>query len=284
VYMMCLKCANIAKLDPALRRGGRFGTEINMGVPNETMREQILRALTRHTPVSVDIDFASLAKKTPGFVGADLRDLVDKAGEWSMDQFRQALKRQAVEAQIEMEVDAGTSDAIQSIQLLIRRAKNKNAERPAGFETGDLSMQAFLEVLPDIQPSSKREGFATIPDTTWSDIGALQDVSCPLNIARRNLRTVAMLPNMPNSVSEADEVSLGTLITFIADLVTRYERHWKWLLFNPYKIRNATRMLVYQLLQGYYSSDLQDVVRHYLRKQSLGRVRQISSVSKVPSY
>lgn len=154
-----------------------------MGVPNEIMREQILRALTRQTPLSEDVDFQILAKRTPGFVGADLRDLVDKAGEWSMDQFRQALKRQAAEIQADMETDPARSVAIQSIQLLIRRARNKDAERPSGFETGDLSMLAFLEVLPEIQPSSKREGFATIPDTTWSDIGALQDVRQALEMA-----------------------------------------------------------------------------------------------------
>jgi ribosome biogenesis ATPase len=154
-----------------------------MGVPNERMREQILRALTRQTPISTDVDFKILAKKTPGFVGADLRDLVDKAGEWSMDQFRYALKCQATEAQAEMEIDTWYAGAIQSIQLLIRRAKDKDAARPSGFETCDLTMQAFLEVLPEIQPSSKREGFATIPDTTWDDIGALQDVREALEMA-----------------------------------------------------------------------------------------------------
>ena len=172
-------------LDPALRRGGRFGTEINMGVPNELMREQILRALTRQTQLSNNVDFSILAKRTPGFVGADLRDLVDKAGEWSMDEFRKALKNQATDAEDEqdhndvpadMDIDNKRSKAIHSIQLLIKRAKDKKAARPDGFEHGDLSMEAFLAVLPDIQPSSKREGFATIPDTTWSDIGALQDV------------------------------------------------------------------------------------------------------------
>jgi ribosome biogenesis ATPase len=67
-------------LDPALRRGGRFDTEINMGVPNEAMRESILRALTRKPKLSSDVNFTALAKMTAGFVGADLKDLVSKAG------------------------------------------------------------------------------------------------------------------------------------------------------------------------------------------------------------
>ena len=169
-------------LDPALRRGGRFGTEINMGVPNESMREQILRALTRTTPVSEDVDFATLAKRTPGFVGADLRDLVDKAGEWSMEKFREALEEQAYQDENNVDTSNGMSidikhlREVQLVRLLATRAKDKSAAMPAGFDNGNLTMSAFLEVLPEIQPSSKREGFATIPDTTWSDIGALQDV------------------------------------------------------------------------------------------------------------
>jgi ribosome biogenesis ATPase len=182
-------------LDPALRRGGRFGTEINMGVPNEGMREQILRAMTRQIPMAPDVDFSILAKGTPGFVGADLRDLVDKAGEWSMDEFRRALKRQAEDTEREdangvalngitegMEVDSQPSTGVRSVQLLISRVKN-NGTRPDGFENGDLTMRSFLEVLPDIQPSSKREGFATIPDTTWDDIGALESVRHQLEMA-----------------------------------------------------------------------------------------------------
>ncbi|KAL8634513.1 MAG: hypothetical protein Q9228_007892, partial [Teloschistes exilis] len=62
-------------LDPALRRGGRFDKEINLGVPNETVREQILKTLTRMMVLSEELDLRRLAKLTPGFVGADLQDL-----------------------------------------------------------------------------------------------------------------------------------------------------------------------------------------------------------------
>ena len=88
-------------LDPALRRGGRFDTEINMGVPNESTREMILRALTRKPRLSDDVNYSILAKKTAGFVGADLKDLVGKAGTWSMDRYREALEKQAAEGETE---------------------------------------------------------------------------------------------------------------------------------------------------------------------------------------
>lgn len=175
-------------LDPALRRGGRFDTEINMGVPNEATREQILRALTRRTSLSDDVSFPSLAKKTAGFVGADLKDLVSKAGTWSMDQYREALEKQAMETETEMDVDGESSAqklsiTDQSIARLINRVRDKNMSRPLGFENTTIAMEAFDAVLPAIVPSSKREGFATVPDTTWRDVGALAGVRDELQMA-----------------------------------------------------------------------------------------------------
>ncbi|KAK7511062.1 P-loop containing nucleoside triphosphate hydrolase protein [Phyllosticta citriasiana] len=175
-------------LDPALRRGGRFDTEINMGVPNEKMRELILKAQTRETVLSADVDFAAIAKMTGGFVGADLRDLVGKAGTWSMDRFREALEAQAAETEAAMDVDEGEnahecSEVDKSITRLIHRVKRNDLPRPSGHENTAITMKAFLEVLPHIQPSSKREGFATIPDITWEDIGALGEIRKELKAA-----------------------------------------------------------------------------------------------------
>ncbi|KAF1992714.1 AAA-domain-containing protein [Amniculicola lignicola CBS 123094] len=173
-------------LDPALRRGGRFDTEIHMGVPNERTRELILRALARGPKIAADVDFTVLAKMTAGFVGADLRDLVGKAGTWTMEQYREALEKQAADAETEMDIDdrsAGLSDMDQSIARLIKRARDIDMPEPGGFETTQISMKAFEAVLPTITPSSKREGFSTIPDVSWDDVGALQDVRRELELA-----------------------------------------------------------------------------------------------------
>jgi ribosome biogenesis ATPase len=175
-------------LDPALRRGGRFDTEINMGVPNEHMREMILRALTRKPKLGVDVDFLTLAKRTAGFVGADLKDLVSKAGTWSMDRYREALEKEAAASEgTEMEIDtSGTSEDFlvdREIARLVRRVRDTDALRPPGFEDTVINMQAFEAVLPGITPSSKREGFATVPDTTWRDVGALEGVRDELQMA-----------------------------------------------------------------------------------------------------
>ena len=164
-------------LDPALRRGGRFDKEINLGVPNEAMREQILRALTREMNLSADLDFAQLAKLTPGFVGADLNDLVSTAGSAAIKRLLDTFKNQAATV-----MDVDTNDdlppTISPIVLELRRLI-KLAKEPPGdtsIDTISLTHTDFLTALPKIQPSSKREGFATIPDTTWADIGALLPV------------------------------------------------------------------------------------------------------------
>lgn len=175
-------------LDPALRRGGRFDTEINMGVPSEPMRKSILQALTRGPKLSPDVDFDILAKRTAGFVGADLKDLVSKAGTWSMDQYRLALEKQAASTEGAMDIDdeaLPSSEAVmnKSIRRLIQRVKDTEAPRPEGFEDTVISMEAFEAVLPTITPSSKREGFATVPDTTWRDVGALGGVREELEMA-----------------------------------------------------------------------------------------------------
>jgi len=172
-------------LDPALRRGGRFDTEINIGVPNEQVRAAIMRAQTRGLSLAPDVDFASLAKRTAGFVGADLKDLAGKAGSWQMAQYREALERQALDLEQTMDLDDSRdiSPTAQSIMRLISTARRNDIPEPPGFEETAITMAAFDAVLPNITPSSKREGFATIPDVSWEDIGALASVREELQTA-----------------------------------------------------------------------------------------------------
>jgi transitional endoplasmic reticulum ATPase len=66
-------------IDPALRRGGRFDREIEIGVPGETGRREILDVHTREMPIADDVDLDRLAARTHGFVGADLQSLVTEA-------------------------------------------------------------------------------------------------------------------------------------------------------------------------------------------------------------
>jgi cell division protease FtsH len=66
-------------LDPALLRPGRFDRQVAIDAPDVKGREQILRIHARGKPLAEDVDLALLAKRTPGFVGADLENLLNEA-------------------------------------------------------------------------------------------------------------------------------------------------------------------------------------------------------------
>ena len=66
-------------IDSALRRAGRFDREICIGVPDTAGRAKILEVMTRKMRLEGSFDFLSVAKKTPGFVGADIAALAKEA-------------------------------------------------------------------------------------------------------------------------------------------------------------------------------------------------------------
>ena len=66
-------------LDPALLRPGRFDRQIGVGAPDLAGREQILRVHAKNKPVDDDVDLALIARRTPGFTGADLANVLNEA-------------------------------------------------------------------------------------------------------------------------------------------------------------------------------------------------------------
>ena len=175
-------------LDPALRRGGRFDKEINMSVPSEPVREQILRALTRQLNLSDEVDLTLLAKRTPGFVGADLDDLVSTAAAAALKRYRLILKSKSESTTMDLDdpssLDnsavssssahrASVSAVVASFRRLYRYSKEISSSNLSDAPPVLISNGDFLTALPRIQPSALREGFATIPSTTFADIGAL---------------------------------------------------------------------------------------------------------------
>lgn len=66
-------------LDPALLRPGRFDRQVVVGRPDLRGREAILKVHARNKPLEEDIDLQIIAKKTPGFTGADLANLLNEA-------------------------------------------------------------------------------------------------------------------------------------------------------------------------------------------------------------
>ncbi|KAK8107151.1 uncharacterized protein PG998_009164 [Apiospora kogelbergensis] len=171
-------------IDPALRRAGRFNLEINIGVPNELSRIQIFKALTKNYNLAEDIDLVALAKLTPGFVGADLQDVVSQA---VSDMLERADESRIQKAMAEMPAPDTFVDATPELKSLVHQMA---ALKTLFGDTDDeddgsylVTQQHLLDAITRVQPSAKREGFSTIPDTTWEQVGALKEVQKELSLA-----------------------------------------------------------------------------------------------------
>ncbi|KAJ3027034.1 UNVERIFIED_CONTAM: hypothetical protein HDU68_004612 [Siphonaria sp. JEL0065] len=171
-------------LDAALRRAGRFDREISMGVPDENARMKIIEKLCSKLRLDGHFDFRKLAKQTPGYVGADLNALTSEAGMVAVRRIFKTLSHltpnSSSDDAVAMEIDAGDTPtqephAPPNPYSIITRFLNSRSTSltPEDLESLSITYDDFLLALEKVQPSSKREGFATVPDVTWNDVGAL---------------------------------------------------------------------------------------------------------------
>uniref|UniRef100_A0A673BWI5 AAA+ ATPase domain-containing protein n=1 Tax=Sphaeramia orbicularis TaxID=375764 RepID=A0A673BWI5_9TELE len=151
-------------LDPALRRAGRFDREICLGIPDEAARLRILKTLCRKLKLPEDFDYQQVARLTPGYVGADLMALCREAA-------MNAVNRVLLE------------EDHQTLCHLLQLLKNTETLSEEQLSCLSILLSDFQASLSRVQPSAKREGFATVPDVTWDDVGALQDIREELTMA-----------------------------------------------------------------------------------------------------
>ncbi|RSH86932.1 hypothetical protein EHS25_003419 [Saitozyma podzolica] len=181
-------------LDPALRRAGRFDHEIEMGVPSVEGREEILRVLCSNLRMSGDVDFRWLAKSTPGYVGADLTSLTTEAGVTAVKRiFEEIGSGQLVLPETPLDgIESMVLDDAPLSTLPVDLRETPIARflisHPSPLNPDQLSAlclrpEDFVAALKVVQPSAKREGFATIPDVSWADIGALNQIRDELHMA-----------------------------------------------------------------------------------------------------
>src|SRR5918994_1599318 len=130
-------------LDPALRRPGRFDREIEIGIPDQEGRFDILQIHTRGMPLTEDVNLESFAKITHGFVGADLEALSKEA---AMRSLRRILP------EINMEQTKIPVEVLNKIKITHK----------------------------DVQPSALREVHIQRPNITWDQIGGLNEVKAEL--------------------------------------------------------------------------------------------------------
>ncbi|WP_430505451.1 CDC48 family AAA ATPase [Haloparvum sp. PAK95] len=164
-------------IDPALRRGGRFDREIEIGVPDRDGRKEILQVHTRNMPLVDEIDLDEYAENTHGFVGADLESLAKESA-------MHALRR--IRPNIDLESDEIDADVLESIQV---------------------TENDFKEAMKGIEPSALREVFVEVPDITWEDVGGLEET-------KERLRETIQWPlDYPEVFEELDmEAAKGVLM------------------------------------------------------------------------
>eukprot|EP01138_Halocafeteria_seosinensis_P007654 gb/GECG01007822.1/.p1 GENE.gb/GECG01007822.1/~~gb/GECG01007822.1/.p1 ORF type:complete len:795 (+),score=118.92 gb/GECG01007822.1/:1-2385(+) len=163
-------------LDAGLRRAGRFDREIALSIPNETAREQILEVLTKNMKLDGALNLASLARLTPGYVGADLAALTKEAAIIAVNRvFDEMIHTNQKAGGSEASVDR-SEDRITSFQSVSRFLKDRELLSAEELEHLRVKHDDFVEALKKVQPSCTREGFATVPDVTWKDVGALLQV------------------------------------------------------------------------------------------------------------
>ena len=134
----------VDSVDPALRRPGRFDREIEIGVPDEVGRKEILQVHTRGMPLSDDVSLDYLADETHGFVGADIESLTKEAA-------MKALRRYLPE------IDLDEEDIPPSLidRMIVKR-------------------DDFDGALGEVEPSAMREVLVELPKITWNDVGGLE--------------------------------------------------------------------------------------------------------------
>jgi len=137
-------------IDPALRRAGRFDREIDIGIPDEVGRMEILRIHTKNMKLAPDVDLEAVAKNSHGFTGSDLKSLCQEAA------------LQCVREKMDIiDIEDETIDA----EILDSMAVNN---------------EHFKFAAGQSNPSSLRETNVEIPTVTWEDIGGLEDVKASL--------------------------------------------------------------------------------------------------------
>ncbi|MFB6302592.1 MAG: AAA family ATPase [Haloferacaceae archaeon] len=150
-------------LDPALRRGGRFDREVEIGAPNEAGRREILDVHTRRTPLGEDVDLDRLAARTHGFVGADLASLVKEAAMTALRRVRHGADTSGKAGDRATDGESGASDGADG-DLRVTRAD---------FETA----------MANVSPSAMREYVAEQPTKGFEAVGGLEEPKVALERA-----------------------------------------------------------------------------------------------------
>lgn len=131
-------------LDPALLRPGRFDRRVVLDRPDVRGREAILKVHIKGKPISPDVDLAVLAKSTPGFVGADLENMVNEAAILAARRNKQVIEQDEFEESVER-VIAGPE----------RKSRLISADEKLIVAYHEAGHAVVMNVLPEADPVQK---------------------------------------------------------------------------------------------------------------------------------
>jgi len=131
-------------LDPALLRPGRFDRRVVLDRPDVRGREAILKVHIKGKPISPDVDLAVLAKSTPGFVGADLENMVNEAAILAARRNKQVIEQDEFEESVER-VIAGPE----------RRSRLISADEKLIVAYHEAGHAVVMNVIPEADPVQK---------------------------------------------------------------------------------------------------------------------------------
>jgi ribosome biogenesis ATPase len=175
---------------PVWRVESSGSSEPHLKIKSDCYR--ILRVLCANLRLSSEIDFRWLAKSTPGYVGADLTSLTTEAGVIAVKRIFEDIgsgklvlpEPDGLEQMILDDTPFSTLPAdILSTPIARFLLSHPSPLTSDQLSTLSLTPDDFNLALKIVQPSAKREGFATIPDVSWDDIGALGMVRDELHMA-----------------------------------------------------------------------------------------------------
>ena len=138
-------------VDPALRRPGRFDREVEISVPNDDGRLEILQIHTRGMPLAKGIDLKELASELHGYTGADIKSLCRETA-------MKAIRRYLPEIDLE-------SERIPSEVLL----------------TMEIKLIDFYDAMHEVVPTAMRAFYVERPKVWWQDVGGLDEIKKTLN-------------------------------------------------------------------------------------------------------
>ena len=138
-------------VDPALRRPGRFDREVEISVPNDDGRLEILQIHTRGMPLAKGIDLKELASELHGYTGADIKSL---CRETAMKAIRRYLP------EIDLESERIPSEVLQTMEI---------------------KLIDFYDAMHEVVPTAMRAFYVERPKVWWQDVGGLDEIKKTLN-------------------------------------------------------------------------------------------------------